>query len=182
MQALLGAGAMAEDDLLSKLEECIGLHQDAAKRAKLKFAGNKDQDKATLDSVVSVLNTQLDPLGLKVRAAAGVYVHVAAGRGMHAIGVHAAIDDRDPVPPAGHRLPSNAASTTTSRCTTASSTCGRMISSSWAPTWTRASRSSSTRSCVAALPGKPEHRMRTPTCCAPARAARRDRLKRGEGD
>ena len=76
---------MAEDDLLSKLEECIGLHQDAAKRAKLKFAGNKDQDKATLDSVVSVLNTQLDPLGLKVRAAAGVYVHVAAGRGMHAI-------------------------------------------------------------------------------------------------
>ena len=61
MQALLGAGAMAEDDLLSKLEECIGLHQDAAKRAKLKFADNKDQDKATLDSVVSVLNTQLDP-------------------------------------------------------------------------------------------------------------------------
>ena len=72
MQALLGAGAMAEDDLLSKLEECIGLHQDAAKRAKLKFADNKDQDKATLDSVVSVLNTQLDPLGLKVRAPAGV--------------------------------------------------------------------------------------------------------------
>ena len=72
MQALLGAGAMAEDDLLSKLEECIGLHQDAAKRAKLKFADNKDQDKATLDSVVSVLNTQLDPLGLKVCAPAGV--------------------------------------------------------------------------------------------------------------
>ena len=63
---------MAEDDLLSKLEECIGLHQDAAKRAKLKFADNKDQDKATLDSVVSVLNTQLDPLGLKVCAPAGV--------------------------------------------------------------------------------------------------------------
>ena len=78
MQALLGAGAIAEDDLLSKLEDCIGLHQDAAKRAKLKFVDNKDQDKATLDSVVSVLNTQLDPLGLKVRGR-WVYVHVAAG-------------------------------------------------------------------------------------------------------
>lgn len=78
MQALLGAGAIAEDDLLSKLEDCIGLHQDAAKRARLKFADNKDQDKATLDSVVSVLNTQLDPLGLKVRGRR-VYVHVAAG-------------------------------------------------------------------------------------------------------
>ena len=66
MQALLGAGAMAEDDLLSKLEECIEVHRDAAKRAKLKTAESKDQNKATLDSVVSVLNTQLDPLGLKV--------------------------------------------------------------------------------------------------------------------
>ena len=67
MQVLLGAGAMAEDDLLSKLQECIELHQDAARRAKLKFVDNKEQDKATLDSVISVLNTQLDPLGLKVR-------------------------------------------------------------------------------------------------------------------
>ena len=65
MQALLGAGAMAEDDLFSKLQECIDLHQDAAKRAKLRW-GDKDQNKATLDSVVSALNTQLDPLGLKV--------------------------------------------------------------------------------------------------------------------
>ena len=72
MQVLLGAGAMAEDDLLSKLQECIELHQDAARRAKLKFVDNKEQDKATLDSVISVLNTQLDPLGLKVRATAGV--------------------------------------------------------------------------------------------------------------
>ena len=69
MQVLLGAGAMAEDDLLSKLQECIELHQDAARRAKLKFVDNKEQDKATLDSVISVLNTQLDPLGLKVRRA-----------------------------------------------------------------------------------------------------------------
>ena len=67
MQVLLGAGAMAEEDLLSKLQECIELHQDAARRAKLKFVDNKEQDKATLDSVISVLNTQLDPLGLKVR-------------------------------------------------------------------------------------------------------------------
>ena len=72
MQVLLGAGAMAEDDLLSKLQECIELHQDAARRAKLKFVDNKEQDKATLDSVISVLNTQLDPLGLKVRATARV--------------------------------------------------------------------------------------------------------------
>ena len=57
---------MAEEDLLSKLQECIELHQDAARRAKLKFVDNKEQDKATLDSVISVLNTQLDPLGLKV--------------------------------------------------------------------------------------------------------------------
>ena len=75
MQVLLGAGAMAEDDLLSKLQECIELHQDAARRAKLKFVDNKEQDKATLDSVISVLNTQLDPLGLKVRQR--LYAHVA---------------------------------------------------------------------------------------------------------
>ena len=90
MQVLLGAGAMAEDDLLSKLQECIELHQDAARRAKLKFVDNKEQDKATLDSVISVLNTQLDPLGLKVRhghepvrhlepVRQRVYAHVAAG-------------------------------------------------------------------------------------------------------
>ena len=85
MQVLLGAGAMAEDDLLSKLQECIELHQDAARRAKLKFVDNKEQDKATLDSVISVLNTQLDPLGLKVRATAGV---CPCGSRMGAISVH----------------------------------------------------------------------------------------------
>ena len=85
MQVLLGAGAMAEDDLLSQLQECIELHQDAARRAKLKFVDNKEQDKATLDAVISVLNTQLDPLGLKVRATAGV---CPRGSRMGAISVH----------------------------------------------------------------------------------------------
>ena len=80
MLALLGAGGMAEDDLLSKLEECIEVHRDAAKRAKLKTAESKEQNKATLDSVVSVLNTQLDPLGLKVRSTS------ACPRGRHTEG------------------------------------------------------------------------------------------------
>ena len=198
MQVLLGAGAMAEDDLLSKLQECIELHQDAARRAKLKFVDNKEQDKATLDAVISVLNTQLDPLGLKVCATARVCPcgmspcdmgTQACDMGMspcdtlnpcdsgcmptwqqdgsdHAC--TAAVDGRDPVPSAGHRWRSSAASTTTSRCTTASSTCGRTTSSSWAPTWTRTSRSSFTRSCAAArVPGEPEHAMRARTRCAP---------------
>jgi len=66
MQLLLGAGAVTEEDLLSKLGECIETHRDDAKRAKLKLVGDHDKEKAVLDGVVSVLNSQLDALAMKV--------------------------------------------------------------------------------------------------------------------
>ena len=74
MQLLLGVGAITQEELMSKLEECIQTHPNEAKRAKLRVATAGamvedkvvDQDKATLDAVVKVLNDQLEALGMKI--------------------------------------------------------------------------------------------------------------------
>ena len=59
MQLLLGIGAITQEELMSKLEECIQTHPNEAKRAKLRLVEDVDKDKATLDAVVKVLNDQL---------------------------------------------------------------------------------------------------------------------------
>ena len=66
MQLLLGVGAITQEELISKLEECIQTHPNEAKRAKLRLVEDVDKDKATLDAVVKVLNDQLESLGMKV--------------------------------------------------------------------------------------------------------------------
>ena len=70
MQVLLGAGAIAEEDLLVKLQECVDTHRQDATKAKLRMTDDDERNRATLDSVVSTINDKIeDSLAMKVAKA-----------------------------------------------------------------------------------------------------------------
>ena len=70
MQVLLGAGAISEEDLLAKLQECVDTHREDAAKGKLRMGDDEERNRATLDSVVTTLNDKIeDPLAMKVAKA-----------------------------------------------------------------------------------------------------------------
>lgn len=70
MQVLLGAGAISEEDLLVKLQECVDTHREDATKAKLRMGDDEERNRATLDSVVTTLNDKIeDALAMKVAKA-----------------------------------------------------------------------------------------------------------------
>ena len=65
-QLLLDQGVYSEDKLLDVLRACIEAHPAEAKRVKLKMKNDSERDNKLLATVVEAINTQLEPLGLKV--------------------------------------------------------------------------------------------------------------------
>merc|ERR1712005_62304 len=65
-QLLLDEGVKSEEDLLDNLGECIDRHKESAKRARVKLHDDVNKNAATLESIVQVINDQLQPLGFKV--------------------------------------------------------------------------------------------------------------------
>lgn len=65
-QLLLDEGIFSETTLVDHLGECIERYKDDAKRARLKRTHDDKKDQEMLNGVVTTINVQLEPLGLKV--------------------------------------------------------------------------------------------------------------------